>query len=340
MGLLKRTLGVLNRVGGEVYSPEILIDKRWKAGDEVMEGGTQLAGRLAGIERKLEDGTDVQLLALEVEGRAGRAGVRLSAPHRHRLRLGMPLVLRVQEEHAVLDWPALCATWGLEEKVIAQRLLKKPPEDGVRDRAVDMLDARRLKKWTPARGTVVQIDRKTALGMPTLNFEIALEVEGGHTVADQHVPFYASWLAAPGRQLPIAVDPDRPGRAKVDWETAANEAATEHGALDDPPPEGSVAALLDVPADATPVAQTDAAPPADPAVAPIEGVDLETWAAITAGIARARVAPADYDAHAVRHGAPPGRWSAIDAQWQSRMMSDWRVGAKMGEAVEAAKKRR
>ena len=270
-----------------------------RVGDEVMEGGTQLAGRLAGIERKLDDGIDVQLLALEVDGRAERAGVRLSAPHKHRLRLGMPLVLRVQEEHAVLDWPALCATWGLEEKTVAQRLLKKPPEDGVRERAVDMLDARRLKKWTPVRGTVVQIDRKTALGMPTQNFEIALDVEGARTVADQHVPFYASWLARPGAELPIAVDPDRPGRAKVDWEAAANEASAAHGALDDAPAEGSVAALYEIPSEAPTVAQSaTAAPPADPAVAPIEG------------------------------------------EWQSRMMSDWRVGAKMGEAVEAARKRR
>ena len=256
MGLLKRTLGVLNRAGGTALSPDLALDRRWKAGDEVMEGGTQLAGRLVGIERKLHDGTDEQLLALEVEGRAERAGVRLSAPHKHRLRLGMPLVLRVQEEHAVLDWPALCATWGVEEKVVAQRLLKSPPEDGVRDRAVDMLVERRLKKWTPTRGTITAIERKTAFGMPTQNFRIALALDGGAgTLADQEVPFYAAWALRPGAEVPIAVDPDKPERAVIDLAAAANEAAAGHGALDDPPPEGSVADLLEARVEPPSVAQ-------------------------------------------------------------------------------------
>ena len=50
--------------------------------------------------------------------------------------------------------------------------------------------------------------------------------------------------------------------------------------------------------------------------------------------------PADYDAYAQRHGVPAGRWAAIDAAWQARMTSDWRIGAQMGEALEAARKRR
>jgi len=51
------------------------------------------------------------------------------------------------------------------------------------------------------------------------------------------------------------------------------------------------------------------------------------------------VKPADHDAYAQSHGVPAG-WDAIGAAWQSRMIGDWRVGVKIGEALEAAKKRR
>ena len=70
-------------------------------------------------------------------------------------------------------------------------------------------------------------------------------------------------------------------------------------------------------------------------------MSLETWAAVEVGTARERVPPADYDAYAQGHGVPAGRWEAVNAAWQARMMGDWRVGAaKIGEALEAAKKRR
>lgn len=59
-----------------------------------------------------------------------------------------------------------------------------------------------------------------------------------------------------------------------------------------------------------------------------------------AGIGRDRVKPADHDAYAQSHGVPAGRWDAIGAAWQSRMIDDWRVGVKIGQALEAAKKRR
>jgi hypothetical protein len=156
-----------------------------------------------------------------------------------------------------------------------------------------------------------------------------------------------AWLAAPGAELPVVVDPQDATRAAFDWPAAAEEARDRAGTLADPPPDGSVAAIIAADR-AAPAESTMSASPAtialpeagDPAVAPIEGVTLEMWAAVEAGVARDRVAPADLDAYAQRHGVPAGRWPAVSAAWQARMMSDWRVGARMGEAVEAAKRRR
>ena len=69
-------------------------------------------------------------------------------------------------------------------------------------------------------------------------------------------------------------------------------------------------------------------------------MSLETWAAVEVGIGRDRVAPAEHDTYAQTHGVPAGRWAEIGAAWQARMMGDWRVGVKIGEALEAAKKHR
>jgi hypothetical protein len=42
----------------------------------------------------------------------------------------------------------------------------------------------------------------------------------------------------------VCVDPKNPARAIVDWAAAANEPGRAPGRLDDPPPDGSAAALL------------------------------------------------------------------------------------------------
>jgi len=50
--------------------------------------------------------------------------------------------------------------------------------------------------------------------------------------------------AAPGAEVPVAVDPNDPAKAVVDWAAAANEPSRSPGRLDDAPPAGSAAALL------------------------------------------------------------------------------------------------
>ena len=83
-------------------------------------------------------------------------------------------------------------------------------------------------------------------------------------------------------------------------------------------------------------------PPGDPALEPVEGVGFDTWVTIRAETIRTSVPPADRDALAQRWKVPAGRWQAIDAAWQQRRMSDWRLAERAGtheEAIRAAPER-
>lgn len=348
MGFLDR----LNRVAGEAVNPTLITDRAYRRGDRLTEEGEQITGRLVGIERKLDDGTDANLFAFEAVTTRGplRAGARIRTERMERLRLGMPVILRGDERgKVVLDWDAMCAGWGFGPGFAAQKTLRSAPEDGVEDRALDMGVKRRLKKGTPATATIRGLERRVVLGLATQNWNIALELDGGGeaTARGDEVPFYASWLAAPGVRVPVALDAKDPGRATIDWPAAAVAAAGDAGAMNDAPPAGSVAEVLERARGAEPEVVPAAAgttgpaePASEPGLDPIEGVTLEMWAAVEIGTGRDRVPPAKYDEYAQTHGVPAGAWAAADAGWRARMTSDWRVGAKMGEALEAARKSR
>ena len=78
------------------------------------------------------------------------------------------------------------------------------------------------------------------------------------------------------------------------------------------------------------------AEPAEESMSPIEGVTFDLWVATQAAIAQHAVAPAEYDAFTSARGIPTGRWAAINAAWQQRIQTDWKLGAKFGAAYQAA----
>ena len=208
MGLLSW----LNRSGQEILSPTV-VDPGFKRAENA-EKGAAPGATVVGLEQKLDDGTTKRFVAVDVRtaGEARTGGVEVTHGPAHvlaRLRLGVEVLVRHSDGDAVvLDWPAMCAGWGVSDEP-GQKRRRKPPGSGVTDQAVDWADQRRLEKWTPRR-----------------------------------IPFYAAWLAAPGAEVPVAVDPKDPGKAVVDWAAAANEPGRSPGRLDDPPPDGSAAALL------------------------------------------------------------------------------------------------
>jgi hypothetical protein len=241
MGLLDRAIGALNKAYAKVDVLDGPGDLRFRRPDALLAGGRQATGRITGIERRLADGSERTILAVAVDGGL-RAGMHPVVAPIGRLRLGMPVLVRCDGRHAVLDWPAMCARWTLEPGSPSHRF-EDAPEDGVSDRALDARVQKRLKRWTPGRGTLVGLERRLVLGMPSENWTapVALGAGGEAATGADEVPCYARWLAAPGAQVPLAVDPGDPSRCVIDWAAAAVEHAVRAGGLDDPPPPGSVA---------------------------------------------------------------------------------------------------
>jgi hypothetical protein len=240
----------LNRSGNEILSPT-LVDPGFKGADSALETGVAAGATVVGIERKLDDGTATRFVAVAVPTASGTriGGVQVvhgPAPLLARLRLGAEVLVRHGDGDAVvLDWPAMCALWGVADEP-GQKRRRKPPGNGVTDKAVDWAHQRRLKKWTPRRATITALSRRDGAMGPTLNFDVALRLDDGTAAVagNTEIPFYAAWLAAPGAELPVAVDPEDPAKAVVDWAAAANEPGRSPGRLDDPPPDGGAAALL------------------------------------------------------------------------------------------------
>jgi hypothetical protein len=228
-----------------------VVDPGFKRADRALEKGAAAGATVVGIEQKLDDGTTTRFVAVAVPTASGAqtAGVQVMHGPAHvlaRLRLGVEVLVRHSDgDAAVLDWPAMCARWGVAEEP-AQKRRRKPPGNGVTDKAVDWADQRRLKKWTPRRATITALSRRDGVIGPTLNFDVALRLDdGAQAVAgNTEIPFYAAWLAAPGAEVPVAVDPEDPAKAVVDWAAAANEPSRSPGRLDDPSPDGSAAGLL------------------------------------------------------------------------------------------------
>jgi hypothetical protein len=79
-------------------------------------------------------------VAIPTAGGTKVAGVHVMHGPAHvlaRLRLGVEVLVRHDDGDAVvLDWPAMCARWGVPDAP-AQKRRRKPPANGVVDNAVD-----------------------------------------------------------------------------------------------------------------------------------------------------------------------------------------------------------
>lgn len=210
--------------------------------------GTPANGVVTGIHFKLNDDTTRKEFAITVlDGSGLRIGVRTSPSVAHRLRLGMPAVVKLDGDRGVLDWDAMTQAWGLGSDFIAQDSLRKPPSDGIIDTALDMRVQSHLKKWTPTQATIVSFQRCTVMGLPTQNWDVELQLADGSRALSKRdgVPSYAQWDAKLGAVVPAVIDPKDSSRASIDWPAFARAQFDTVGFDDDPPP-GSIAAELEV----------------------------------------------------------------------------------------------
>jgi hypothetical protein len=247
MGFLRRAASAVNQVDVETDAL-VALSPSIRRVRKLEERGTPANGVITGIRFSLDDTTTRKEFAIALNDIDGwrRIGVRAQPPEAHRLRLGLSVLVKVDDDRGVLDWGPMADAWGLRDGTIAQQALRKPPADGVIDTALDARVQRRLKKGTPATGTIISLRRREVLGMASMNWDIELELPDGQrtTSGGDEVPSYAQWYAAPGAVVPVALDPKNPGKASIDWPRFAVE-QFETAGFDDDPPEGSIAAELE-----------------------------------------------------------------------------------------------
>ena len=233
---------------------------------------------ITGIRFTVNDTTTRKEFAVSVPQDGGilRFGIRTQPTEAHRLRLGVPVVAKVDGDRGVLDWEAMRAAWDLGDQVLAQESIRRPPDDGIVDTALDARAQRHLKKWTPAEATITALERRMVMGMPSLNWNIELRLADGSTAVSKsdEVPSYAQWYAAPGAVVAAVVDPKDTSKASIDWPAVALAQLAEV-AFDDDPPPGSIAAELEDSRGAGAVSAMSAAVPPPPP-APDAPVSLDT----------------------------------------------------------------
>jgi hypothetical protein len=77
--------------------------------------------------------------------------------------------------------------------------------------------------------------------------------------------------------------------------------------------------------------------PNDPAFAPIEGIDCDTYARIMGGLGKNQVmGPENVEEYVTSNGVPPGRWGDISIGWTQRMQQYPHVANRIGTLMSQA----
>ena len=249
MGVFRRAASALNRLETdpaykviETLSPSIRRVKKLE------DQGTSANGVVSGIKFSLNDSTTRKEFAISVREGGGwrRIGVRTQPNEAHRLRLGVPVVVKLEGDRGIIDWDSMARAWGLEGAILTQESMRTPPDDGIVDLALDARVQNHLKKWRRETATVVSVTRRSVFGMATLNWDVVVRLADGTESLSKgdEVPSYAQWHTAPGAIVPVVVNPKDTTRASIDWPEFARGQADSAG-FDDDPPDGSIAAEIE-----------------------------------------------------------------------------------------------
>jgi hypothetical protein len=77
--------------------------------------------------------------------------------------------------------------------------------------------------------------------------------------------------------------------------------------------------------------------PNDPAFAPIEGVDCDTYARIMGGLQKNSVmGPDNVEAYVTNNGVKPGTWGGVSIGWTQRMQQYQQVATRIGMLMSQA----
>ena len=77
--------------------------------------------------------------------------------------------------------------------------------------------------------------------------------------------------------------------------------------------------------------------PNDPAFAPIEGIDCDTYARIMGGLGKNQImGPENVEAYVTQNGVKPGTWSEVQLGWTQRMQQYQHVANRIGTLMSQA----
>ena len=276
MGLFKRAASAIN-TADPATDLTLALAPSIRRVQKLEERGSPANGVITGVKFTLDDDTTRKDYAVTVLESGARYGIRAYPRAAHRMRLGLPVVVKADDGRAVFDWAAMAAAWGLDEESAGQDSLRKPPDDGIHDSALDARVQRHLKKWPPVSATIVSVTRTTMFGLQTVNFDVELELlDGSRSLSKRdEVPSYAQWWAAPGAVVPAVVDPGDTSKASVDWPAFALAKVDDVG-FDDDPIDGSIAALLEQSRAPTPTMTTQPAA-VDPSAPVTLDLSMRSW---------------------------------------------------------------
>jgi hypothetical protein len=289
MGLFKRAAEAVNTQYDVATTLAVALDPANRRVSKLAARGTPANGVITGIRFTVNESTTRKEFAVSVprHGSVLRFGIRTQPAEAHRLRLGVPVVAKVDGDRGVLDWEAMRAAWDLGDQFLSQESIRRPPDDGVVDTALDARVQSHLKKWTPVQATITSLERRTVMGMPSQNWDIQLRLADGSTALSKsdEVPSYAQWFAAPGVAVAAVVDPKDPSKASIDWPAVALAQFADVGFDDDPPP-GSIAAEIENSrgAGAASAMSAGAPPPTAPGAPVSLDATMQSWVdAVRAG---------------------------------------------------------
>jgi hypothetical protein len=257
-----------------------------RGSQKVIDDGRRVRGRIVAIDVREESGDsitriDEYVVELSPSDAGRRFGVRQVLQPDDYVRLGMEVSAWVRDVDMVIDWASTLAEQGIAASNQLDRW--KGDRDATRTGVTDALTGADKAARKGEAGTmtiaVLRWDSKfggltTALtigGTVTIGTDEPYEVEIGR----QHIPHYATHLAAVGRTVPVIVSERRLDRVTIDWPSAV-EADPGLGM----PPAADASPPRAAPSSAMSAGTGEPWTPPPPAVgftppAPIEGV---SWA--------------------------------------------------------------
>lgn len=300
--------------------------------EKVLQHGTATTGSIVALRISESSSGESTIRVDEYVVAAGgrRHAVRQVLSPDDRVRLGMPVHVKVRGDDLFIDWSATMAALGIsgENQTHRWKSIKDWGDDGITDTVVGYDKA--AKRGTAADARLDAVEHVSQLGgmLKTITFLMTVTIAGDEPYAvelkRQVVPHYATHLPTVGTTLPAFVDDKRLDRVTIDWPNAAER---------DPgvgrPPSPDLADANDEPVEAAsggsmiegewvpPAAPTDLVAPPD-----IEGVSWSTYLTVTAALQREGIKTKQWDEYAQRFGVPAGSWSKASQGWGKAMMRD------------------